>query len=224
MKKSYVIFSMLLTIVFLLVMSVPSHSGWWEKFRSKFTKQPTQTNDLPKQQTPQQKQQGIGKVKPGQSKNMSISKPSWSQILSASERFVLVMNGLAVLDKETGLVWMQSPSTQNYIWVHAQSYCYKLEIGGRKGWHLPTIEQLASLVDSTQPVITLPSKHPFSNVQSNLYWSATASNSDWSAYASKRNPTGVWTVHFGAGDVYEGNKVGSYYAWCVRGGQSHNYH
>ncbi len=222
MKKSYFIFSMLLTIVFLFAMSVPSHSGWWEKFRSKSTKQPIQTNNIPKQQTPQHKPKVIeqvqkqGLVKSEQIKNMSISMPSWSQILPASERFVLVMNGLAVLDKETGLVWKQSPSTQDYFWVHAQNYCYKLEVGGRKGWHLPTIEQLASLVDSTQKAPTLPRRHSFSNVQSDLYWSATPSNSDWSANASTINPTGVWTVHFGSGDVYEGNKVGSYYAWCVR--------
>ena len=222
MKKSYFIFSMLLTIVFLFTMSVPTHSEWWEKFRSKSTKPPIQTNDIPKQQTPQQKPQVIeqvqkqGIVKSEQIRNMSISTPSWSQILPASERFVLVMNGLAVLDKETGLVWKQSPSTQDYFWVHAKSYCYTLEVGSRKGWHLPTIEQLASLVDSTQPAPTLPSRHPFSNVQSGLYWSATASNSNWSVTASTSNPTGVWTVHFGSGDVYEGNKVGSYYAWCVR--------
>ncbi len=32
------------------------------------------------------------------------TQPSWDQVLPASERFVLVMGGAAVLDKETGLV------------------------------------------------------------------------------------------------------------------------
>ena len=34
--------------------------------------------------------------------------PTWSQILPASERFVLVMGDEAVLDKETGLVWAKN--------------------------------------------------------------------------------------------------------------------
>ena len=33
----------------------------------------------------------------------------WSQILPAATRFQLVMGGAAVLDRETGLVWEQSP-------------------------------------------------------------------------------------------------------------------
>ena len=37
--------------------------------------------------------------------------PTWSQKLPAAQRFELVLDGAAVLDKETGLVWEQSPST-----------------------------------------------------------------------------------------------------------------
>jgi len=37
--------------------------------------------------------------------------PAWSQILPAADRFQRVMEGNeAVLDKETGLVWEQSPT------------------------------------------------------------------------------------------------------------------
>jgi hypothetical protein len=35
--------------------------------------------------------------------------PTWSQTLPTADRFVLVMGGAGVLDKETGLVWEQSP-------------------------------------------------------------------------------------------------------------------
>ena len=31
--------------------------------------------------------------------------PTWSQKLPAAQRFVLVLDGAGVLDKETGLVW-----------------------------------------------------------------------------------------------------------------------
>ena len=51
--------------------------------------------------------------------------PSWNQQLPASTRFVVLSNwidaahpsgGAAVLDRKTGLVWEQSPSTSTFIW------------------------------------------------------------------------------------------------------------
>jgi hypothetical protein len=58
----------------------------------------------------------------------------------------------------------------------AQSHCNTLKTGGRLGWRLPTLQELASLVDPSVPFPgpTRPAGHPFSNVQSGNYWSATA--------------------------------------------------
>jgi uncharacterized protein DUF1566 len=76
-------------------------------------------------------------------------------------------------------VWEQSPSTSTFNWFDALFQCYRLEVGGRKGWRLPTVEELASLVDTRRPLAgslpapTLPPGNPFSNVQSSFYWSAT---------------------------------------------------
>ncbi len=139
--------------------------------------------------------------------------PTWSQKLSAADRFELVLDGEAVLDKETGLVWEQSPDTTQTAWTGALSHCIKKEVGGRKGWHLPAIEQLTSLVDRTQNNPTLPSGHPFSNnVQSFWYWSAT---SDASATINN-----AWVVHFASGVEGSGTKgISGAYVWCVRGGQ-----
>jgi hypothetical protein len=138
--------------------------------------------------------------------------PTWDQILPASERFVLVMGGAAVLDKETGLVWEQSPSTSTFVFADesAASHCTTLPTGGRLGWRLPTIQELASLVDPTQSSPSLPSGHPFSNVQSSSYWSASAIafNTVFALY-----------VNFSDGIPFGGFKTGSYYVWCVRGGQ-----
>jgi len=139
--------------------------------------------------------------------------PTWSQTIAGAERFELVLGGAGVLDKETGLVWEQSPSTSTYTWLSAISHCAALNVGARKGWHLPTIEQLASLVDSSQSNPSLPSGHPFSNVQSNGYWSATT-------YAG--STASAWRVYFYNGIVDVLAKTFDYYAWCVRGGQSHD--
>ena len=101
--------------------------------------------------------------------------PSWYQILSADKRFVLVMNDEAVLDKETGLVWERSPVTES-IWDlgDAEQRTYEKVIANRKSWRLPTIEELSSLVDSTQNP-ALPIGHPFKNIQSGIYHSSTTS-------------------------------------------------
>ena len=48
------------------------------------------------------------------------------------------------------------------------------EAGGRLGWELPMRNQLASLVDPSNLDLSLPTGHPFQNVQSAGYWSATS--------------------------------------------------
>ena len=141
--------------------------------------------------------------------------PAWSKkITDASKRFETVLDGAAVLDKETGLVWEASPDATRRTWSEAVNYAYQKEVGGRKGWRLPTIEELASLVDtSVSGSPQLPSGHPFTNVQSDGCWSSTADVGD-ASYA--------WGVGFDGGDVYNLDKSGSNYVWCVRGGHGHD--
>lgn len=134
---------------------------------------------------------------------------SWSKILEGEARWEVVLDGFAVLDHETGLVWEKSPSTTSESWVSAESHCFSKKVGGRRGWHLPTVSQLASLVDNTQVNPSLPSGHPFSNVKSRWYWSSTTVN-----YA------GAWGVGFGNGGVGHAREDNDGFGWCVRGGQS----
>ena len=144
---------------------------------------------------------------------------AWSKIIpDANERFEIVMNGKAVLDKETCLVWEQSPDTTVRTWIGALTHCFTKKVGGRKGWRAPTIEELATLVDDTQGPPTLPSGHPFDTnaVQSSFYWSSTT---DAGVTA------GAWVVDFSNGGVSSGGfdkGVPSGFVWCVRGGQGHD--
>ncbi len=139
--------------------------------------------------------------------------PSWDQTLSASTRFIVLSNmgSAAVLDRETGLVWEQSPDgVTTYNWEDAQFHCINLNAGGRTGWRLPTIQELMSLVDrSVSPGPTLPAGHPFSNVQSSLYWSAST---------SAGNTSFAWEVGFYGGGVGTADRSLSFFVWCVRGG------
>jgi hypothetical protein len=57
----------------------------------------------------------------------------------------------------------------------------------------------------------LPPGHPFSNVQSSFYWSATT---------AAGNTSFAWLVDFLNGGVSQGFKSNFiHFVWCVRGGQ-----
>lgn len=144
--------------------------------------------------------------------------PSWDEKLTCTSktscpRFEVLTNWskAAVLDKETGLVWEQSPSTSTFTWIGAQTHCNQFPMGGRFGWRLPAIQELASLLDANATSAPyLPAGHPFSNVQSSIYWSATTDANDTGS---------AWDVYFSIGGVGTGGKTNTNFVWCVRGGQ-----
>ena len=138
--------------------------------------------------------------------------PTWSQILLAADRFELVMGDDAVLDKETGLVWAKDANLYNGTrrWQQAMDYCRDLSIADRKGWRLPTVEELSSLIETGHGNPALPHGYPFSNLVAGMYWSSTTYEGD-SALAC--------SVLIVDGRVLYGNKTTySYYVWPVRGG------
>jgi len=146
--------------------------------------------------------------------------PTWSQRLPAddgpngdtcnSSRFKCVMDGNAVLDKETGLVWRRYPVCDLKNWYEAHWSCAVTYRSRRIGWRLPTIYELASLLDNGP----LPNGHPFLYVEPANYWAAT---SDFS------NNNRAWAVDFGRGGVNYFDKTDPHCYWCVRGGLGVNY-
>lgn len=138
--------------------------------------------------------------------------PNWDKALPAAERFVVLaaFNNDAVRDNNTGLVWEKSPRPAPVTWNGARFTCINKNVGGQKGWRLPSIQDLASLIDPSvaPPGPTLTAGHPFKNVQSAGYWSATTSAEDTSD---------AWFVYFGIGFVDHDSKTHTGHAWCVRG-------
>jgi hypothetical protein len=173
-------------------------------------------SDVAAQGVPQQLQILNGKVDEIQQtltaiQNSVISGPGWYQILPSAQRFLPVMVGQAVLDVETGLVWEKSPSPTSLELSMAIAYCADLNLGGRKGWRLPTIEQLASLVDtSVAGSPKLPSGNPFNNVQGGVgyYYYAVG------GYVNFHTGTVIVTTDIGCTD----GSCGNTFQWCVRSG------
>ena len=83
----------------------------------------------------------------------AIDVRSWDKKINDSAKRFIVLSGLnsnAVLDKETQIVWERNPDNSSTTWFGARDACVRKEIGGRAGWRLPSIQELSSLIDSTQ--------------------------------------------------------------------------
>lgn len=154
--------------------------------------------------------------------------PTWSRRLPAddgdpdtgcgSSRFDCVLDGGAVLDKETGVVWEQSPAVgidDAVTWLTAHLRCNDKTVGGRKGWRLPLIQEVASLVDPGSTGATrLPDGHPFAPVLDASpgvrFWAATTS-------AAPLATDVAWVLELGPGTVKVESKAQQRFYWCVRG-------
>lgn len=125
---------------------------------------------------------------------------------SSSQRFVAVLDGVAVTDVQTGWTWEQSPDFFYGTWTEAITHCREKTVGAQKGWRLPSIKELASLIDSSQKDPALPSGHPFGHIKSSIYWSSTPSETD---------DIVAWHVSFFTGEVVTDQKSQTRRAWCM---------
>lgn len=143
--------------------------------------------------------------------------PSWDQQIPAAQRFIVLSNwnNEAVLDRETGLVWEKAPSggATAFEWSFSIDQCTGAITGGRFGWRLPSVEELASLVDPTQ-TDGLPPGNPFQGVSGMSFWTATT---------SAFRPTNAFFVGFPdlLGFIGPGTTpktTSGIHRWCVRSG------
>ena len=165
----------------------------------------------------------------------------WGKLKSPNSRFLLLEQTKdAVRDNETQLIWEKKPGdtnddgvvddTDRLIWGSptdggARRYCADKLVGGRKGWKLPSFDQLATLLDVNSPLCAdpaqpcLPKNHPFKRVLPNNYWSATV---------NAEQPGNAWKVSFGDPfnpsnpdfNVFSTPKDDVAFVWCVRAGQT----
>lgn len=127
---------------------------------------------------------------------------------SGPSRFTLEFGGAAVRDNQTGLVWEQEPDRIHDVWGASVTRCSTKVVGGQKGWRAPSIDELKTLVDASQHDPALPAGHPFSNIKSEIYWTATPDPKDEIV---------AWQVSFFSGEPVTDQKSGTRRVWCVFG-------
>jgi len=123
----------------------------------------------------------------------------------------LIINGDGtVTDTWTGLMWQQAGSDSGMSWSDALSYSESMTFGGYTDWRLPSVKELASIVDRSRydPAID---DTVFSGDLSDWYWSSSSDAS---------HPGFAWGVRFGSGGVGHGGKSVLNRVRAVRGGQS----
>ncbi len=115
-----------------------------------------------------------------------------------------------VLDRLSGLCWSAKVSltAQRVDWEEALAAVRQLrEAQPERGWRLPNINELETLVDCSQALPALPGDAPFREVQAG-YWSSTTSmfEPDW-----------AWALYLDKGALGVGQKSGRHFhVWAVR--------
>lgn len=126
--------------------------------------------------------------------------------LPPSPRFT-VQDGI-VHDGSTSLQWQQLVTSVQRKPGEAAGYCASLQLGGQQGFRLPTVKELASLIDFTTTKGLRIDERSFPGTQSLSYVTSTRYGAD---------PTmSLWVVDFGSGDIILQVADASYYVRCVK--------
>jgi hypothetical protein len=102
-----------------------------------------------------------------------------------------------VTDPTTGLVWEKTPPETEGTYANADARCKALVLGGR-AMRLPSVKELASIVDETKS--NPSSSGVFGDYSVRMYTSIPR-----------------WTVEFGDGSAVQGPTGFSYWSRCVSG-------
>jgi len=109
-----------------------------------------------------------------------------------------------VTDTVTGLIWQQAHTKRG--WKAANTYCEDLDYANHHGWRLPNLQELRTIVDTTNSDLTIDSV-AFPETKPMPYWSTTIFES---------NPRNAIIVDFSNGNHYSDEMAFMNYVRCVR--------
>jgi hypothetical protein len=119
----------------------------------------------------------------------------------------MLQAGTSKIDEKTGLIWQDNPQMPAELdYLKAQKYCTNLSLDGFSDWHLPTIKELATILDlkTYRPAL----KNGFQMRIEERFWSATP---------DAGNPRNAWVISFSYGEIESYPKGREYHVRCVRG-------
>jgi hypothetical protein len=110
-----------------------------------------------------------------------------------------------VMDPATGLEWQRESRSVVHAWNDATAYCKALDLNG-SGWRLPTIKELATLVDETvaRPAID------------SAAFPGTIRAAYWTSSFVADSPGRAWTLNFDYGSDSPAALAAMMLARCVR--------
>ncbi len=131
---------------------------------------------------------------------LSVPPPNQYTMVTADE----------VRDNYTGLVWQRADSSQTapmavMPWADARAYCTGLTIGGHT-WRLPSIRELATLVDEAQVAPSI-NRTMFPNTK----YGSRSNNWYWASHQAAGSTTAAWALNFD--DGFTGFNAGASGAW-----------
>jgi hypothetical protein len=129
-------------------------------------------------------------------------------ISAAGSRFEKI-DDEQVLDRTTGLIGTRANVGKTMPFKDAAAACEQLELGGVKGWRLPTIRESLSLVDYARHDPAIDTN--FFSCDSGWYWTSTP-------YAGSPADC-AWYVDFGSGSAYCGHRDNYGFVRAVRASQ-----
>jgi hypothetical protein len=103
-----------------------------------------------------------------------------------------------VTDNVTRLVWQQATAPTTYTWSETPAYCRSLCLGGHADWRVPSIVELATIVDFGKIDPAIDTKLFHDTRTSPHYWSSTR----WAHYTDDTwagGPEMGWGISFSNG-------------------------
>ena len=85
-------------------------------------------------------------------------------------RFAVNSNG-TVFDSKTNLTWQQEVLNETFNWKQAHEYARQLNLGGYNDWRLPTVDELAGIVDKTKQKPAID-RQVFPDTLSEAFWTS----------------------------------------------------
>lgn len=123
-----------------------------------------------------------------------------------ADRYVVAAG--TVYDTKTKLTWQQTVTSTTFHASDAPNYCTNLGTtlsGG--GWRLPTIRELATLIDHSQTSAPFIDRSAFPATPLHMFWSSTPLSG---------TANGPWVVDFSGGGISLPGMSDSNYVRCVR--------